>query len=143
MFGRFFARRLSRLVTCIVQRKGESWQATWAADGRVPADFSDDSLTAAAERATAEIGAIYADQSQAAQAELQLAIYPWANTTARVILDIDPDSDGFTARDIEGSGVLVRGESLEGLVSEAEKTLPNLQDAMFRWVRPVSALNVS
>lgn len=142
-FGRFFARRLSALVTCIVQREGDSWQATWASDRRVPADFSDDSLTAAVERATAEIATLYANQPFEAQAELQLAIYPWAETTAHVILDINTDSDGFAARDIEGSGVLVRGESLEALVREGEQTLPNPHDAMFRWVRPINALQVS
>ncbi len=143
MFGRLFARRLSSLVTCIVQRESDTWQATWAAQGRVPADFSDGSLTAATERATAEIATLYADQPQAAQTELQFAIYPWARTTAKVILDIDADSDGFMARDIEGSGVLVRGESLEALVREAEQALPNPHDGMFRWVRPLSTLHGS
>jgi hypothetical protein len=143
MFGRLFARRLSSLVTCIVQREGDTWQATWAADGRVPADFFDGSLTAATERATAEIITLYADQPQAAPAELQFAIYPWTDTSARVILDIDSDSDGFTACDIEGSGALVRGETLEALVREAEQTLPNPHDGMLRWVRPISTLQVS
>ncbi len=140
MLGRFFGHRLSRLVTCIVQREGGAWLATWASDGRVPADFSDESLTAAAGRATAEIATLYADQPPADQAELQLAIYPWPDTTARVILDIDQDSDGFAARDIEGSGVLVRAESLEALVREAELTLTNPRDAMFRWVRRITTL---
>lgn len=143
MFGRLFARRISPLVTCIVQREGDTWQATWAGDGRVPADFSDESLTAATERATAEIATLYADQPQAAQAELQFAIYPWRDTTAKVIMDIDSEPDGFMACDIEGSGVLVRGESLEALVREAEQTLPNPHDGMFRWVRPVSTLQAS
>lgn len=143
MLGRLFARPLSALVTCIVQREGDTWQATWATDGRVPADFSDESLTASTERATAEIAALYAGQPQATRAELQFAIYPWTDTTAKVILDIESDSDGFMACDMEGSGVLVRGESLEALVREAERTLPNPHDGMFRWVRPISALQVS
>ncbi len=143
MFGKLFAHRPSRLVTCIVQREGASWQATWASGGRVPADFSDASLTAAVERATTGVATIYQNQPIAAQAELQLAIYPWADTTAKVILDINSDSEGFMARDVEGSGVLVRSESLESLVGEAEKRLPDRHDAMLRWVRPVSTLPVS
>lgn len=143
IFGSFFARRLSILVTCVLQRDGEAWRATWASEGRVPADFSDASLTAAAERATAEIATLYASRPQAAQAELQLAIYPWTDTKAKVILDIDSDVDGFIATDIEGSGALVRGESLEALVREAEQMLPDPQDAMFRWVRPMSSLQLS
>ncbi len=143
MFGKPFARRLSTLVTCIVQRQGEVWQATWASDGNVPSEFSAESLTAATDHAKAEIVTLYAGRPQAAQAELQLAIYPWADTTAKVILDIDSDSDGFMACDIEGSGILVRGESLEALVREAEQTLPDPHDGMFRWVRPISALQAS
>lgn len=143
MFGRFLGRRTSTLVTCIVQRDGDVWQATWASDGRVPADFSGDSLTGVTVRATAETATLYANQPQAARAELQLAIYPWTDTTAKVILDIDTDPDGFAARDIEGSGSFVRGESLEALVREVERTIPNPHDAMFRWVRPVSALEVT
>ena len=143
MFGRLFGHKLSALVTCIVQRDGNTWQATWASDGRVPADFSENSLTAATERATVEIATLYANQPQAARAELQLAIYPWSNTTAKVILDITSDSDGLAASDIEGSGVLLRGDSLETLVGEAEQTLLNPHDAMFRWLRPVSTLRAS
>ncbi len=143
MFSKLFPRRLKTLATCILQRQGDGWQATWASDGRLPADFFDSSLTAAAERATNEIATLYANQPLAPQVELQLAIYPWADTTASVILDIDSDSEGFTACDIEGSGVLVRAESLESLVREAEKTVSNPHDGMFRWVRPVSALPVS
>lgn len=143
MFGKLLHRPRTPLVTCVLQRQGEVWQATWASDGRVPADFSDASLTAAAERATAEMTTLYSDQPPAAQAELQFVIYPWTDTTARVILDIDIDADGFIALDIEGSGVLIRGDSLESLVREAEVTVPNPHDGMLRWVRPLSALPVS
>jgi len=137
-----FLRRLvgqgrATLVTCIVQRESGSWGVGWASEVRTPPDFSGEDLAAVVETSAAKVASMYAEQPDA---ELQHAIYPWTDTSARIILDIEREADGFLAKDILGSGTLVRGESLETLVQEAERLLSDPHQAMFRWIRPVSEL---
>ena len=110
--------RLSNLVTCVVEGEGESWSVSWASDGRVPRDFNDHSLTAATDRAAAQVSAMCSGKPQAADAELQFAIYPWEGNPGKVILDITATANGLVARDIQGTEIAVEGASLEELVQQ-------------------------
>jgi hypothetical protein len=139
-FKRAFGGRLPDLVTCVVEREGDAWEVVWASEGRVPENFKDHSLTAVAGRAAASVAAMYSGESQAANAELQFAIYPWKGNPGKVILDITPDAKGLVARDIQGTEITIQGTSLEELVQKAETMVPNPNDAMFRWIRRVSEL---
>jgi len=132
--------RLSNLVTCVVEREGESWTVSWASEGNVPKSFSDHSLTAAADRAAAQVAAMYSRRAQSADPELQFAIYPWEGNPGKVILDITTDAAGLVARDIQGTEIAVEGASLEELVQNGETMVPNPRKAMFRWIRRVSEL---
>jgi hypothetical protein len=60
-----------------------------------------------------------------------------------VILDITTDADGLVARDIQGTEITIRGESLEDLVQKGETMVPNPNEAMFRWIRRVAELVTS
>lgn len=139
-FKEAFSGRLSDLVTCVVEREGESWNVSWASDGRVPVDFSDHTLTAAADRAAAQVARMYSGKPQAARAELQFAIYPWEGNPGKVILDITTDANGLIARDIQGTEIAVQGTSLEMLIQKAETMVPDPKEAMLRWIRRVSDL---
>ena len=142
-FKRAFSGRLPNLVTCVVEREGDDWDVVWASDGRVPANFKGHSLTAVADRAVATVTAMYSGESQAANAELQFAIYPWKGSPGKVILDITADANGLVARDIQGTEITIRGASLEELVQKAETMVPNPSEAMFRWIRRVRELQKS
>ena len=113
------------------------------ADGKLPKDFSGDSLTHSTVRAAAEIASLYSGQSRMAAAELHFAIYPWSGQAGSVIMDIDSDSDGYIARDIQGTATAVRGKSLEDPVSGAERVLADPTEAMFGWIRKISTLQPS
>jgi hypothetical protein len=139
-FKRVFSGRLADLVTCVVERDGEVWEVAWASDGRVPETFRNHSLTALTKQAAASVAAMYSGEPQAASAELQFAIYPWKGNPGKVILDITTDADGLVARDIQGTEITIRGESLEDLVQKGETMVPNPNEAMFRWIRRVSEL---
>jgi hypothetical protein len=140
LFRRLFGRKVTNLVTGIAEREQGVWRITWASDGATPPEFSGDNLTSVTERAAAAVASMYVDSPEASEAELQFAIYPWIGKPGKVILDIQRSADGFAAEDIQGSGVTVHGSSLEELVQEAERRLPNTQEAMFRWIRLVSQL---
>jgi hypothetical protein len=139
-FKEAFSGRLSNLVTCVVERDGDFWSVSWASDGRVPPDFKDHSLTAVTDRAASQVAAMYSGKPQAADAELQFAIYPWEGNPGKVILDITATANGLVARDIQGTELAVEGASLEELVQKGETMLPNPKEAMFRWIRRVSDL---
>jgi hypothetical protein len=139
-FKEAFSGRLSNLVTCVVEREGESWRVSWASDGRVPPEVKGHSLTAVTDRAAAQVTAMYSGKPQGADAELQFAIYPWEGNPGNVILDITTSTNGLVARDIQGTEIAVEGASLEELVQKGETMLPNPKEAMFRWIRRVSEL---
>jgi hypothetical protein len=133
---------LDKLITCVVERDGEKWSVVWMADGKVPSDFSDSSLSAAVNKASAEVAAMYAGKPQAAEAELQFAIYPWqGKNPGKVILDITKDGSRFNARDIQGTDINFQSDSVAAVVSDAERYLPNPGEAMLRWIRPVAELS--
>jgi hypothetical protein len=137
----FSGGRLANLVTGVVERKGDSWEISWASDGRVPeAAFTDHSLTAVTDRASARVAEMYSGKPQAADAELQFAIYPWEGNPGKVILDIATDANGLVARDIQGTEITIQGASLEELVQKGETMVPNPREAMFRWIRRVNEL---
>lgn len=133
-------RGLAQLITCIVQKTGDSWEVSWVSDGRTPADYYSETLTAATEQAAAEVAELYAGKLEAVDAELMFAIYPWGGDGGKAIIDITPEPEGFIARDIQGTGPEIRGRNLEALVEEAERSLADTTDAMFRWIRKVSML---
>lgn len=139
-FKRAFRGRLPDLVTCVIERGGESWDASWASDGRVPENFKAHSLTGATGRAATQAAAMYSGKPEAANAELQFAIYPWEGNPGKVILDITADANDLVARDIQGTEITIRGASLEELVQKGETMVPNPSEAMFRWIRRVSEL---
>jgi len=132
--------RLSILITCVIEREGESWTVSWASEGNVPKSFNDHSLIAAADRAAAQVAAMYSGRAQASDAELQFAIYPWEGNPGKVILDITTAAAGLVARDIQGTEITIQGKSLDELVQKGETMVPNPREAMFRWIRRVSEL---
>jgi hypothetical protein len=137
-------RGLDKLVTCVVERDGQRWSVVWMSDGKTPADFSEGSLSAAADRASAEVAAMYAGKPQAAAAELQFAIYPWpGKNPGKVILDITKDDSGLNAQDIQGTEIKFHSDSLDAVVADAERYLPNTGEAMLRWIRPIVELSGS
>ena len=131
---------LAKLVTCIAGRSGSGWEATWASDGRTPKDFSDQTLSGLVNKASSQVAAMYAGKSQADEAELQFAIYPWEGDPGEYILDIGGSAGHLNAKDIQGSGVSFEAESLDALVSGGERYVPDKSKAMFRWIRRVADL---
>jgi hypothetical protein len=136
----FGGRRLANLVTCIVQREGTQWLVTWASDGKVPRDLSGPTLRNVIEQASAQVASLYNGRAEAADAELQIAIYPWEGKAGGVILDVTGGPDGLDVRDIQGSGVTFHSPSIESLVDDAARYVPNPGDAMLRWIRRVPDL---
>ena len=126
------------LVTCIVSRHKKSWEVMWISDLQTPRDFKADGLTETLDRASREIGSIYQGTQSALETELQFAIYPFKDN-ASVILDVQPDGDGFSASDLEGQGLNARGPDMESLV-EAARSLPDSDKCMFRWIRPMKGV---
>ena len=112
----------------------------WASDGKVPRDFSEPSLSGAVDRASAEIASLYANKPEAADAELQFAIYPWKDTSGKLILDITRDGTGLAVKDIQGTGISFSSVSIEAVVTDAERYVPNPNDAMLRWIRRIAEL---
>jgi hypothetical protein len=133
LLARLTGRRPAPL-TCVVQRQGGAWSVSWRPAAGAPGAFVAESLTAAIERATTAGAA--AEQASRREAGLLLAIYPWTPTTAELILDVEPDVEGYLAVDALGSGTFLRAASLDGLVREAEQVLPDPRQAILRWVRP-------
>jgi hypothetical protein len=140
LFRGMFKGRLSPLITCIVQWADGAWDISWVADGRAPGEFSDETLTRATARASAEVAAMYSGRVESSAAELQFAIYPWGGDGGRIILDITPDAEGYVARALQGSDISVRAETLEGLVERAEQSLGDTSGVMLRWIRSVSTI---
>jgi hypothetical protein len=136
----FGGRRLANLVTCIVERDRSQWRATWASDGKVPADLSGPSLREVIEQGSAQVASLYKGKAEAADAELQIAIYPWEGKAGGVILDVTGGPNGLDVRDIQGSGIAFHSQSIESLVDDAARYVPNPGDAMLRWIRRVSDL---
>ena len=148
--------KLANLVTCIVERDKSKWKLMWVADGTAPRDFSAESLTAALDGASSQTAALYANQVEAAEAELQFAIYPWKGKPGDVILDLYEVKEVFTSggmglvyraqhlvldrTDTQGSGITFTAPSFDGLVEAAERYIPDTSKAMFRWIRRVSDL---
>jgi hypothetical protein len=114
----------------------------WVSDGKAPAGFTGKSLTEAVDRATQAVAGLYYAKPQAVAAELQFAIYPWPGG-GKVIMDVQPSIDGFTATALDNSGTSVSGRDLDSLVGQAPQSLPDFQTAMFRWVRPIRELDSS
>ena len=132
---------LANLITAIVAPGGSGWEVTWASDGKTPRDLADQSLTATVDRASKEVAALYANQRRAADAELQFAIYPWdGGGEIDVILDVLGSPGKFEASDIQGSGISFSADTLEALVSGAERYVPDKTKVMLRWSRRVSEL---
>jgi hypothetical protein len=138
LFGR---RGLSELITCMVSAENGKWTVIWVSDGKAPAEFAAKSLTEAVNRATQMVAALYSAKPQAATAELQFAIYPWPGG-GKVILDVQPSIDGFTATALDNSQS-ASGPDLESLVGQVEQSLPDFRTAMFRWIRCVRELDSS
>jgi len=139
LFGR---RGLSDLITCVVSAENDRWTVIWVSDGRAPAGFSGKSLSETVDSATHAVAVMYSGKAQAATAELQFGIYPWKGG-GKVIMDVQPSADGFTATVLDNSGMSVSGRDLESLVSYAEQSLPDFRTAMFRWIRPIRELDSS
>ena len=142
-FKRAFGPRLDNLITCVVDREGDTWDGVWISGGRVPASLKDHSLSAVADKAAASVAALYSGEAQAEKAELLFAIYPWEGNPGKVILDVTSDGEGLVARDIQGTEITIRGASLEDLVQKAETMVPNPSETMLRWIRRVSELRKS
>ena len=143
-----FRSKLGSLITAIIERKADTtWEVTWAPDSSwrsvaaAPKDFIRPSLAETAATASSQVAALYANRSEAATAELQMAIYPWTGKNpGNVMLDITQSSEGFVAADIQGSSTVVEAAGLDELVLKAEGALSGSSDAMFRWTRKVADL---
>jgi hypothetical protein len=129
------------LITGVIgpDKKG-GWSVSWAGDGAWPPPIQATSLTQAADRAASAAAALYAKHPPMADAELQLAIYPWDYKDG-AIFDISGDVGALTARDIQGSDRSVSGATLEDVV-EAVRQMTDIPDghSMFRWIRQVASL---
>jgi len=138
--GRLFARRLSELVTVVVEPAGHGWQVRWISDGLTPPDFKVESLAGAIARADYDIAVLYTGHPEAAVAELQYAVYPWGGRHAGdVILDVRLDVSGLVAREKAGPDI-ARGVDIDGLVASAAEALPDTTGVMLRWIRQVRDL---
>jgi len=154
--GRFFRRRGAEpeqppakpvpvspaaLTTGVLTYDGGQWAVTWLGEGVLPGPAAAPGLTAAADRAAADLAALLASHPPVPGAELQLAIYPW-DFDDGPIFDVEGGPGAFIARDLVGQHPEpVRGAALEELVA-AVAPLPGAGEgkAMFRWVRPATAL---
>ncbi len=116
------------------------WSVTWTGDGLWPPRIQASSLTQAADQAAAAVAVLYARHPPLPDAELQLAICPWAYHSGP-IFDISGYAGALTARDILGSERSVSGATLEDLVAAVRQFsgLP-ADDSMFRWIRQVTSL---
>ena len=92
-------------------------------EGRAPRDFDEGSLSSAVERASSEVASLSTGRPEQASAELQLAIYPWQGGASNVMLDITFHSD-----------------SIDAGVADSERYLPNPNETMLRWIRPIAEL---
>ncbi len=92
------------------------------------------------EKATSQVISLYAGKSQAAETELQFAIYPWKGSPGEVMLEITSDAGELVTRDSQGTGFTFRAKSPEALVEAAERYVPDTSKAMFGWVRRISQL---
>ena len=134
-------RQPASLITGLAgpDKKG-GWSVAWAGDGACPPRVHAETLTQAADQAETAVAALYASFPPVADAEFQLAIYPWAYQGGPMF-DISGDAGAFTAHDIQGGGQSVSGATLEDLV-EAVRQLADVpdDDSMFRWIRQVATL---
>ena len=138
--GRLFARRLSDLVTVVVEPSGHGWETTWISDGLTPGDFKIESLEGAIARVDYELAVQYSGQPEAARGQLQYAIYPWGGRHAGdVILDVRAEVGGLVARDQEGADIAT-GVDIHALVAAAADALPDPSRAMLRWIKRVRDL---
>jgi hypothetical protein len=135
------AGRPAALITGVVGReKDGGWSVFFISEGLEPAEVRAWTLTEVTDDASAAVATLYADHPTVDDAELQLAIYPW-NYDGGPIFDIAGQQGSFSARDIQGRDLAVRGATLEDLVTAVER-LPGVSpnDAMFRWIRPIASL---
>ncbi len=137
--GGLFKKRLDKLVTCALTDKGDYWEAMWISSGATPQDFTEPTLTDAAERAAVEIGSLYRSDPIAADSELQFAIYPFAEGAGARILEIRRGAGGFQAS-ADSGGAPVEGDTLEALVDAVRGSTADPGGTMFHWIRPVGEL---
>ncbi|TMF98690.1 MAG: hypothetical protein E6I04_03885 [Chloroflexi bacterium] len=130
---------MSDLVTCMVSANSGRWEVTYISDSRAPRDFKSPGLSDCVKRASDEIAALYAGTVAGTHAELQFAIYPFSEG-ASVILDVTVTSDGYSASDLKGEGLRFEGKTLEVLIDRVRASFAGHNNAMFRWVIPVSQL---
>jgi hypothetical protein len=134
-------RQPTSLITGVAgpDKKG-GWSVTWVGDGAWPPRVHAETLTGAADQATAAVAALYAGSAPVADAEFQLAMYPW-DYQGGAMFDVSGDAGAYTARDIQGSDESVCGATLEELV-EAVRRLADAADgdSMLRWIRQVATL---
>lgn len=134
-------RQPASLITGVAgpDKKG-GWSVTWVGDGAWPPRVHAETLTQAADQAAAAVAALYASSPPVADAEFQLAIYPW-DYKGGAMFDISGDPGAYTAHDIQGSDQSVSGATLEELV-EAVRQLAGVPDgdSLLRWVRQVATL---
>lgn len=140
---RVLKRSLDDLVTGIVVHKGERWTLIWAAGGRAPSDASFDSAGAAIECGNGETARRYTGRSEALTAELQYAIYPWADGGDSIeVLDVTANSDGLLeARDMQSGTVVGSGGVIDEVIESAGQALDDPGNAMLRWIIRVRDLS--
>lgn len=137
------AGRPAALITGVASPdKDGGWSVFFVGDGLEPPKVRACSLSEVTDGAAAAVASLYAAHPPVDDAELQLAIYPW-DYRGGAILDITGERGSFSARDIQGSDLAVRGATLEDLVTAVER-LPEVSPdkAMFRWIRPIASLPV-
>jgi hypothetical protein len=137
------AGRPANLITGVAgPEKDGGWSAFFISEGLEPAKVRAWTLTEVIDAASAAVATLYAGHPPVDDAELQLAIYPW-DYDGGAIFDIAGQRGSFSARDIQGSDLAVRGATLEDLVTAVER-LPEVPPnrAMFRWIRPIALLPV-
>jgi len=135
------AGRPAALITGVVGHDEDGgWSVFFVSEGPEPAKVRAWTLTEVIDGASAAVVTLYAGHPPVDDAESQLAIYPW-NYEGGAMFDIAGQQGSFSARDIQGSDLAVRGATLEDLVSAVERT-PGVpaNNAMFRWIRRIASL---
>jgi hypothetical protein len=109
--------RPAALITGVVGHEEDGgWSVFFISEGLEPAKVRAWTLTEVIDGASAAVATLYAGHPPVDDAELQLAIYPW-NYDGGAIFDIAGQQGSFSAWDIQGSDLAVRGATLEDLVT--------------------------
>ncbi len=136
------------VMTALLHPSGEGdWVVSWVEQRPGLTAFREPTLTAATSRATAEVVSLPLSPQDRTRTHVQLVIQLDTRPGAAGAverrpgpgLDVQGVAGSYVARDVRGSGLVVRGPSLEALVA-ALPTEAGVRSGTLRWVRPVTVI---